>query len=381
MTELNSTDEIQALWLGLTLTPGLGPRGIERLMEYFSRIEAIYSASLTELEQCQIAPAAAQHLHQGRAREEGERELAKARAANAAILLRTQPEYPELLRQIPDAPFLLYVRGPLAALSRPGIAVVGTRRPTPYGKLMAERLGRDLARHGLAIISGLARGIDAIGHEGCLDGQGTAIAVFGTGVDKIYPRENTQLAEKILAQNGALISEFALGTPATPQNFPLRNRIISGLSLGVLVIEGGEFSGSRITSRLALEQNREVYAVPGLVTEKKSWLPNSLLRDGARLVREAVDLVEDLPSWVRPLLTEPSPTSNIPVQDGTATQLSLSGRAILDRLRFDAAIQLDELQASLSDPIPVPELLALLLDLEIGGWVKQLPGQNYVKIQ
>ncbi len=381
MTELKSTDEIQALWLGLMLTPGLGPRGIERLLEYFSRIEAIYSASLTELEHCQIAPAAAQYLHHGRAREEGERELARTKAANATILLRSQPEYPELLRQITDAPFLLYVRGSLAALSLPGIALVGTRRPTPYGKLMAERLGRDLARHGLAIISGLARGIDAIGHQGCLEGQGTAVAVLGTGVDKIYPRENTHLADQILAQNGALISDFALGTPATPQNFPLRNRIISGLSLGVLVIEGGEFSGSRITSRLALEQNREVYAVPGLVTEKKSWLPNSLLRDGARLVREAVDLIEDLPAWVRPLLVEPSGTPSDPAHDGTAAQLSLSGRAILDRLRFDAAIQLDELQASLSEPMPVPELLALLLDLEMGGWVKQLPGQNYVKIQ
>ena len=164
--------------------------------------------------------------------------------------------------------------GSVDAITQPGIAVVGTRHPTPYGLGMAERLACDLANRGLVILSGLARGVDAAAHRGAIHAKGKTVAVFGTGVDVIYPKENSRITEQMLSLGGALISEFPMNTFAAPQNFPIRNRIISGISIGVLVVEAAEYSGTRITSRCALEQNREVFAVPGNVTNKNSWGPN-----------------------------------------------------------------------------------------------------------
>ena len=179
---------------------------------------------------------------------------------------------------------------------QPGIAVVGTRHPTPYGMGMAERLATDLAARGLVIISGLARGIDSCAHRGTVSTRGKTIAVFGTGIDVIYPKENTRLAEQILALGGALSPNFPSAPSPTPQNFPIRNRIISGMSVGVLVVEAAEYSGTRITARCALEQNRDVYAVPGNVTNKNSWGPNTLIKQGAKLVATWEDVWEDLPA-------------------------------------------------------------------------------------
>jgi len=170
-------------------------------------------------------------------------------------------------------------------LTQPGIAMVGTRHPTPYGSGIAERLACDLAVQGLVIVSGMARGVDTASHRGAISAKGKTIAVFGTGVDVTYPKENSRLAEQILALGGALISEFPLSTFAAPQNFPIRNRIISGMSVGVLVVEAAEYSGTRITARYALEQNPDVFAVPGNVTHKNSWGPNTLIKQGAKLVR------------------------------------------------------------------------------------------------
>jgi DNA processing protein len=178
------------------------------------------------------------------------------------------------LKEIYDPPVILFVKGSVEVLAQPGIAMVGTRHPTPYGSGMAERLSTDLAARGLVIISGLARGIDTASHRGAIAAKGKTVAVLGTGIDVMYPKENTRLTEQIVALGGALITEFPSEPPA-PQNFPIRNRIISGMSAGVLVVEAAEYSGTRITSRLALEQNRDVYAVPGNVTNKNSWGPNT----------------------------------------------------------------------------------------------------------
>src|ERR1700739_3441355 len=185
--------------------------------------------------------------------------------------------------------------------------MVGTRHPTPYGSGMAERLACDLAAQGLVIISGMARGVDTASHRGAISAKGKTVAVFGTGVDVIYPKENSRLSEQILALGGALISEFPLATFAAPQNFPIRNRIISGMSVGVLVVEAAEYSGTRITARCALEQNREVFAVPGNVTNKNSWGPNTLIKQGARLVATWEDVWEELPENIRLGLTPAKP--------------------------------------------------------------------------
>ena len=294
-------------WLALALTPGLGPTRARKLAEHFGSAESVFRASLTELEACGLHAAAAQAIATGKSAALAQEELGKAADAGAHILTLDDPAYPPLLRQIYDPPVVMYVRGNVDALSAPGIAVVGTRHPTPYGVGMAERLSCDLANNlGLVITSGMARGVDTAAHRGALMGKGKTIAVFGTGIDVIYPRENQKIADSILATGGALVSEFPIGAFPAPQNFPIRNRIISGLAVGVLVVEAGEYSGTRITARCALEQNRDVYAVPGNVTNRNAWGPNTLIKQGAKLVATWEDVWEDLPSDVKLKLAPPT---------------------------------------------------------------------------
>jgi DNA processing protein len=233
-----------SLWLALALTEGLGPTRARRLVEHFGTIEGVFRASLTELEAAGIQAVSAQALGTGKSLELAEEENVKIRAAGVEVVTLDDPSYPARLREIYDPPLLLYVRGPIDLLAQPGIAVIGTRHPTPYGSGMAERLACDLAHQGLVIFSGMARGVDTAGHRGALAGKGKTVAVFGTGVDVIYPKENTRLADQILMGGGAIISEFPMGTFAAPQNFPIRNRIISGLSIGVLVVEAAEYRHS-----------------------------------------------------------------------------------------------------------------------------------------
>jgi len=271
-------------WLALSLTPGLGPTKSRKLVEHFGSAEAVFRASLTELEGTGIQAVSAQALATGKSTELAQQEIASATAAGATVLSMDDPLYPSRLKEIYDPPLILYVLGDAEVLIKPGIAMVGTRHPTPYGSGMAERLASDLAAQGLIIISGMARGVDTASHRGAIAAKGKTVAVFGTGVDVIYPKENSRLSEQILALGGALVSEFSLGTFAAPQNFPIRNRILSGMSVGVLVVEAAEYSGTRITARLALEQNRDVFAVPGNVTNKNSWGPNTLIKQGAKLV-------------------------------------------------------------------------------------------------
>ena len=368
-------------WLALALTPGLGPARIKRLIEHFGTAERVFHASLTELEASGILAISAQSMATGKSLELAEQECARAGEARARIISLSDPEYPARLKEIYDPPVILFVKGSVEVLAQPGIAMVGTRHPTPYGSGMAERLSTDLAARGLVILSGLARGIDTASHRGAIAAKGKTLAVLGTGIDVMYPKENTRLTEQIVALGGALISEFPVGTSPAPQNFPIRNRIISGLSVGVLVVEAAEYSGTRITSRLALEQNRDVYAVPGNVTNKSSWGPNTLIKQGAKLVATWEDVWEELPSEIQTTLgsarnesLEPETASLFPDEVKSPHE-----QKILKLLKPDEATHIDQLVESLEDEISASEIFAALFELELNGKIRQLPGKNFVK--
>jgi DNA processing protein len=249
---------------------------------------------------------------------------------------------------------------------------------------MAERLAIDLAARGLVIQSGMARGVDTAAHRGAIAGKGKTIAVFGTGVDVPYPKENTRLSEQIVALGGALISEFPLGTFAAPQNLPIRNRIISGMSMGVLVVEAAEYSGTRITARCALEQNREVFAVPGNVTNKNSWGPNTLIKQGAKLVATWEDVWEELPENVRLALAPAKPDESQVAETASLfpsgdNPLSPHERKIYALLKADEATHIDAIVERLEQDMSSSEIFAALFELELAGKVRQWPGKNFVR--
>jgi DNA processing protein len=369
-------------WLAISLTQGLGPTKARKLVEHFGSVEVVFHASLTELEASGIQAVSAQSIATGKSAELAREEIALAAAAQVIVISNQDPCYPARLKEIYDPPLVLYVRGNPEVLRQPGIAVVGTRHPTPYGSGMAERLSCDLAAQGLVIISGMARGVDTASHRGAISAKGKTIAVFGTGADVIYPKENSRLSEQILALGGALISEFPMGTFAAPQNFPIRNRILSGMSVGVLVVEAAEYSGTRITARCALEQNRDVFAVPGNVTNKNSWGPNTLIKQGAKLVATWEDVWEDLPPEVKLALTPPpAPESG----DSSSASLFPDGglppheQKILTLLKADEAMHIDELVERLENEMSPSEIFAALFELELTGKVRQMPGKNFVK--
>ena len=377
----NSSSPEATCWLALALTQGLGPTRIKKLVEHFGRPDRVLNASLTELEATGMLAVSAQSIATGKSLDLAQQECAKATGAGARILALSDPEYPGRLKEIYDPPVVLYVRGNVELLSKPGIAVVGTRHPTPYGTGMAERLSTDLAAHGLVIISGMARGVDTAAHRGTLSAKGKTIAVFGTGIDVMYPKENTRLAEQILAFDGAWMSEFPVDTFPAPQNFPIRNRIISGMSVGVLVVEAAEYSGTRITSRCALEQNRDVYAVPGNVTTKNAWGPNTLIKQGAKLVATWEDVWEELPTDIQTALTaeqhestEPSTASLFP-DDATSPH----EKKILKLIKPDESTHIDQLVEMLEGEMSSSEIFAALFELELNGKIRQLPGKNFVK--
>jgi DNA processing protein len=370
-------------WLALSLTPGIGPTRARRMTEFFGGIEALFQASLTELEATGIQAASAQSLGTGQSLDLAHAEMARAAELGVSIVSPDDPAFPPHLKQIYDPPLILYVRGNVAALSRPGIAMVGTRHPTPYGTGMAERLSCDLAARGLVIFSGLARGVDTASHRGALAGKGVTTGVLGTGIDVIYPKENTRLTEQILATGGALVSEFPISTFPAPQNFPIRNRIISGLSIAVLVVEAAEYSGTRITARCALEQGRDVFAVPGNVTNKNSWGPNTLIKQGAKLVATWEDVWEELPADVR-LALEPKAGNESSAPEtaslfGEEGELSPHEKKILAILKPDETIQIDEIVERLERVMSSSEIFAALFELELAGKARQLSGKNFVR--
>jgi DNA processing protein len=368
-------------WLALSLTTGLGPSRIKKLVDHYGTAERVFHASLTELEATGMRAVSAQSIATGKSLELAQQECAKAIEGNARIIALGDPEYPPRLKEIYDPPVILFVKGSVEVLSQPGIAMVGTRHPTPYGSGMAERLSTDLVARGLVIISGLARGVDTASHRGAIATKGKTVAVLGTGIDVMYPKENTRLAEQMIALGGALITEFPVGTSPSPQNFPIRNRIISGMSAGVLVVEAAEYSGTRITSRLALEQNRDVYAVPGNVTNKNSWGPNTLIKQGAKLVATWEDVWEELPADIQATLSsmrnespEPETASLFP-DEATAPH----EKKIMKLLKADESTHIDQLVELLENDMSPSEIFAALFELELSGKIRQMPGKNFVK--
>jgi DNA processing protein len=377
-----TASENRLAWVALTLTPGLGPKRILKAAQTLQDVSRLFQLSLTELEALNFPAPSAQFLFSGKARVEAEQELQLVHEQRGAILVYEDEDYPERLREIFDPPPVLWTLGDVRLLARPAIAIVGTRHPTPYGTGMAEVLARDLASRRLVVLSGMARGIDTAAHRGALAASGNTVAVWGTGIDVIYPKENKALAENILVAGGAIISEYRLGTFPAPQNFPKRNRILSGMSIGVLVVEAGENSGTRVTARCALEQDRDVYAVPGNVTTKNAWGPNTLIKQGAKLVATWEDVWQELPTQVRLQLEGELGFASSTEQAASIVEelpLQEPEKVVLSALRHDEAVQLDELMEKLESRLTSSEIFTALFELELASRIKQLPGKNYVR--
>ena len=375
-------DEERLAWLALALTPGLGPKRILDAVEQAGGAARLLALPLTELEALNFPSGAGQFVFEGKARQAAATEWQRVTAQGAGIVTFACPEYPERLKEIYDPPPVLWVQGDARLLARPAIAVVGTRHPSPYGMAMAELLARDLALRGLLIVSGMARGIDSHAHKGALAACVPTVAVWGTGIDVVYPKENKRLAEEILGSGGAIASEVAMGTFPAPQNFPRRNRILSGLSIAVLVVEAAENSGTRVTARCAAEQNRDLFAVPGNVTSKGSWTPNTLIKQGAKLVATWEDVWEELPSQVRIELEAVWPSASKPEAQASLLPdpaLRPEEALVLQVLRSDESRQLDEILELLETQLTSSEVFTALFELEISGRIRSLPGKHYVR--
>lgn len=288
------------------------------------------------------------------------------------LLTYKDVDFPRLLKEIPDAPFLLYVKGNIKALNTPSVAMVGSRRASIYGLSMAEKFAGELAETGVTIVSGLARGIDAACHRAALKAKGTTMAVLGCGLCHVFPEENKNLAEEITSE-GALVSEFSMGTFPLPYHFPKRNRIVSGLSLGVVVVEASAKSGALITSDFALEQGREVFAIPGKVDQPNSQGVNRLIKDGAKLVSCVEDILEELKLPLSAYVgagLEPTPAKH-------TINLSQTEKPVYEQLS-DEPQHIDDLVEQCR--IPVSQLMAVLLNLELKGIIKQLPGKLFLRV-
>jgi DNA processing protein len=388
MPTLAISAEEELHWLALRMVPGLGTLRSMRLIENWKSPLAVFRASASELEASGLSPAIARSIASGCSFEEAADQQGMLRETGARVISIQDPLYPQRLRNIYDPPLVLFARGRVELLESLGVALVGTRRPTPYGMAATERLSGDLVRAGLTVNSGMARGIDTTAHKAALAAGGDTIAVLGCGVDVLYPADNRRLFDE-LAVRGLVVSEFPMRTPAYPQNFPIRNRIVSGLSVGVCIIEGAQYSGSGITARLAVEQGREVFAVPGNITSKMSWGPNLLIKDGtAKLVQEWSDIVNELPTDIRQELVNrgqrqilldgreaPAPGE----ENAALAPLQQLARKLLSALQVDESKQLDDLIESF-EGVSSSEVIAALFDLEMNGLVRQLPGKRFVKV-
>jgi len=369
--------EASLSWLALTLTPGIAARLSARLLREYGSPEGVFRAPLTGIEACNVPAPAAQAIFKKQLFWRAEKEVDALRKIGAKLVNWKEPDYPQALLQVYDPPVMLYVRGDAQILNSPSLSIVGTRRPTVYGSQMAERMGRELAARGLTIVSGLARGIDAIAHQGATAVGGRAIGVLGTGIDVCYPKENKKLYEKVL-ERGAIVSEFPTGSHPAPENFPVRNRIIAGMPLGVIIVEGKQYSGSLITARLAMEFGREVFGVPGNVTQEVSFAPNLLIKQGAKLVTNAEDVIEELPTPVRAALVKAEAVEaeqrNLLLVDG----LSDVQRKLYELLSAEESRHIDDIVDT--SGLNSSEVLATLFDLEMKGIVRQLPGKQFSKV-
>lgn len=367
------------------MTPGIGPRAATKLLERFGSAEAVFGARRNELEALRLRPETVESIIARELFDKATEEIERVREMDADILVLDDGVYPALLREIQDPPVTLYVKGNwMECIDDACIALVGSRRCSTYGANAANMIARDLAQRGVTIVSGLARGIDAAAHRGTLEANGKTVAVLGTGIDQVYPRDHKKLVDEILEKGGAIVSEFPLGTPPAPQNFPYRNRVISGLSLGICVVEASEQSGSLITARLAIEQNREVFAVPGNITSKNSFGTNYLIKSaGAKLVQQWQDIASELPQDIAARLLPP-PQKKKEKDSALVEQLNLvpsdlteSEQKIWKLLSHDEPTQIDELAEKTG--FTISDLTNSLFALEVRELIRALPGKCYVK--
>ncbi len=371
-------------WVELNMTPGVGPRAAAKLLERFGSAEAVYAATRSELDQLRLLPETVDTIIARELRAKAEAELINVQKLGADILILDDGIYPALLREIYDPPIVIYVKGAWArCLDAPCVAIVGSRKSSTYGQNAALMLARDLAQRGVTIISGFARGIDAAAHRGALEAGGRTVAVLGTGIGQLYPRDHGRLADEIMHTGGAIVTQFPLGTPPASENFPYRNRIISGLSLGTVVVEAAENSGSLITARLAIEQNREVFAVPGNITSRNSFGTNYLIKGaGAKLVQQWQDIAAELPPQIAANLLPPPfgekrekslPEKLTFVPEGLSRKETL----VLKLLTPDDPKHIDALVNE--STLAIPDLTAALLALEMRELIRALPGKCFVR--
>jgi DNA processing protein len=364
--------EIYSL-LRLISVPGLGPLRLQALLRHFGSAAGILQARVPDLVGVRgINKGLAGSIHGHDGRVFADEQLAWCEKTGTRILSFLDNEYPDQLRAIPDPPQILFVQGRLSREDGASLGVVGMRRPSPYGEAAAEKITRDLTRAGITIVSGLARGIDTIAHRVCLGAGGRTLAVLGSGLDHIYPPENRGLARRVAA-SGAVMTEMPFGTKPDAGNFPRRNRIVSGLSWAILVVEAGEVSGALLTATIALDQNRDVFAVPGSILNLKSMGCNRLIQDGAKLVQRAEDILEELPETLAVLRREPSDAAAAPAASLSPGELSILEILKEDPLHIDMIVQQTGLSAG--------QALTSLLSLELKALVRQKAGALFVRNQ
>lgn len=365
------------------MTPGVGPRAATKLLERFGSADAVFEARRPELEQLRVKPETIESIMKREFATHALEELENVKRLGGDILVLDDGSYPALLREIADPPITLYVLGDWqACFDQPCVGVIGSRMCSTYGKNAAEMLARDLASRGICVVSGLARGIDTSAHRGAIAGGGKTIAVMGTGLDAVYPKENGKLVNEILESGGAVVTQFPLGTPPIPENFPYRNRIISGLSYGVLIVEASERSGSLITARLAMEQNREVMAVPGNITSSKSYGTNYLIKAGAKLVQQWQDVVTELPSEIAASILPPKVESEnghnrSPQPELIPADMTKTETVIWALLAADEEVHIDTLLEK--SGLSFGDLNTALVGLDIRDLIRVLPGKNYAR--
>lgn len=370
-------------WIALNMTPGVGPRLATKLLERFGSAAAVFHARRTELESLRVSPVTIESIIKREFEETAKTELERVKELGGDVLILDDGSYPQMLREIDDPPPVLYVKGDWqACFEQPCVGVIGSRACSTYGENASEMLSRDLASRGLTIVSGLARGIDTAAHRGSIRGNGRTVAVMGTGIDNVYPKENRKIAEDIVSSGGCLVTQFPLGTPPIKENFPYRNRIISGLSYGVLLVEASERSGSLITARLAAEQNREVMAVPGNITSGNSFGTNYLIKSGAKLVQQWQDVVAELPAEISAAILPPKVDPDAADRKNrnetpVPADLSVNERSVWGLLKPDEPTHIDMLLES--SGLSFGDLNNALVSLDIRDLIRVLPGKHYAR--
>lgn len=366
------TDDLSC-WLQLLLVPGIGPRYFSMLIKHFGSPSRVISASENELLSLpKMNDKLVKSIKTSKNEKEIENQIKLIEKYNVNVLTLNDRAYPKRLKEIYDPPPLLFVRGKIKTEDEKAIAIVGSRNATMYGKLITQKFSKELCARGITVISGMARGIDAEAHISAILSKGRTIAVLGCGVDVVYPSEHKSLMEQII-ESGAIVSEFLMGSEPARENFPVRNRIISGMSFGVIVVEAGNKSGALITAQYAIEQNREVFAVPGNVNARTSKGTNQLIKQGAKLVENIEDVFDELQFLNQSINTDKS----LSKQENLPFPLSDEEKKILESLSYNP-IHIDTLLEQCN--LPVSNILSILTSLELKGVITQLPGKMFVRL-